>query len=96
MSAENGAGRILRVGLHFESNFTRIPNRWIRDQRLTYRARGILADLMSHVHGDSITIEELVASTAKRGPNGKAHEGRDAVRAAVAELETFGLSLIHI
>lgn len=70
-----------RVALSFESNFTRIPNAWARDKRLSRRARGLLAELMSHDVGWTITFSSL----ANNGT-----EGRDAIKATLRELEKFG------
>lgn len=72
---------IRRTRLPFEGNFTQVPNAWLRDKRLSRRARGLLAELMSHAEGYRISIEYLVA-------NGT--EGRDAVRATVRELAKYG------
>lgn len=72
---------IKRTELPFEGNFTQIPNQWVRDVRLTRRARGLLAELLSHRIGWHISIKTLTAQ-------GK--EGRDAVRASIAELAKFG------
>lgn len=73
-------------------DFTKLPNDWTRDDSLSFRARGILAMLMSHTDGWETSIESLVESTVKRDPGhkGSPHEGRDAVRSAVAELEGAG------
>lgn len=72
---------IRRTFLAFEEQYTQVPNQWVRDKRLTRKARGLLVELMSHRVGWDITIEHLVA-------NGE--EGRDAVRSAIQELESFG------
>jgi hypothetical protein len=72
---------ITRNRLAFERNFVQVPNEWMRDPRLSRRARGLLAEIMSHTVGWEITVESLVAN----GP-----EGRDAIRAAIVELETAG------
>jgi hypothetical protein len=72
---------INRTHLRFERDFVQIPNRWMRDTRLSRKARGLLAELMTHSVGWSVTLESLVDG----GP-----EGRDAVRTAVIELEEAG------
>jgi hypothetical protein len=71
---------IRRTHLTFDS-YAQIPNAWMRDTRLSRKARGLLAELLTHRVGWDITIESLVAG----GP-----EGRDAMRAAIAELERHG------
>lgn len=72
---------IKRTRLAFEDHFTQVPNAWLRDTRLSRRARGLLAELLSHREGWEVTLESLVAT----GP-----EGRDAIRSAVGELEECG------
>ena len=71
---------IRRSRLTFD-NYAQIPNAWMRDARLSRKARGLLAELLTHRVGWEITIDSLVAN----GP-----EGRDAVRSAIKELERFG------
>lgn len=71
------------IGAHF----TQIYNAALRDKRLTWRARGVLAGLLTHSDGFGITIEQL----AKGGAHGPvAGEGRDAIRTALGELELYG------
>ena len=72
---------ITRVVLPFEGHFTQVPNSWVRDVRLSRRARGLLVELMSHRAGWHISLGSL----QKAGP-----EGRDALRTAIGELKDAG------
>lgn len=71
-------GRLVRVRLAFEREFTQIPNEWLRDPKLTLKARGLLALLMSHDAGFTVTYKQLVATNP---------EGYTAILAAVKELQ---------
>lgn len=62
-------------------HFTTVSNRWVRDKRLTWKARGVLTWLASHKVGFRISENTLIAA---------APDGRDAVRGAIRELETHG------
>ncbi|MEV0756810.1 hypothetical protein [Streptosporangium sp. NPDC050280] len=62
-------------------HFTTISNRWVRDKRLTWKARGVLAWMASHKVGFRISERTLIAA---------APDGRDAVRGALKELERHG------
>jgi hypothetical protein len=69
-------------GYHsFDDQFTQIPNAWLRDARLSFKARGLLSLVMSHTQGWSLTIGQLATQN---------QEGKDAIRSAIAELEQFG------
>ncbi|ROS62182.1 hypothetical protein EDF38_1285 [Frigoribacterium sp. PhB160] len=72
---------VRRVELPFEGHFTQIPNAWLRDQRLSRRARGLLGEIMTHRVGWHVTISSL----QKAG-----NEGRDAIRTALLELREAG------
>lgn len=72
---------IKRPRLAFEANFTRIPNEWLRDRRLSRRARGLLAELMTHQVGWEISTDSLIEGGT---------EGRDALLKTLSELEAYG------
>lgn len=72
---------IRRTRLKYEDQFTQIPNAWMRDKRLSRRARGLLAEITTHRINWRITI----ASLQEGGP-----EGREAIRTSVAELIAAG------
>lgn len=78
---KNVGGVLVRRKLSFEKQFTQIPNAYLRDERLGYRAIGILAHLMSHSDGHEVSIKTL----AEDGP-----DGVSAVRTAVEKLEEHG------
>lgn len=73
--------------MRFERDFTQLPNTWLRDERLSYRARGLLAMLMSHEAGYRITLKAISAASPR--------EGIDAMREAVRELEAVGYLRRH-
>lgn len=66
--------------------YARIDNRALSDKRLSYRARGILAYLLSKPNNWQIRSEDVIK-------NGK--EGRDAVRNAFRELATCGYAQLR-
>lgn len=72
---------ITRAPLAFENQYVQIPNAWLRDKRISRRARGLLAELMTHRIGWKITLQSLSQGE---------QEGRDAVAKAVKELCDHG------
>lgn len=74
-------GRIVRERMKYESDFVTLPNAWLRDVRLSYKARGLLSMIMTHDAGWSISIEWI---------KDQAPDGRDAVIKGVQELEQYG------
>lgn len=72
---------IIRSELSFDKHFVQIPNAWLRDSRLSLKAIGLLAQLLTHSKGWSVSIRSLAIA------NGC---GVDLIRSAVAELEAAG------
>ncbi len=65
------------------SGFTLIDNRVLRDHRISYRARGLLFELLSYPDGWEIDLTRLSRRSGQV-------EGRDALRAAMRELDSVG------
>lgn len=76
-----GSVSIKRRGPLPAQRFTMIPNDWVRDERLSFRARGVLAYLMALQDDEPVTLATLNRAGA---------EGRDAIRTALAELIEAG------
>lgn len=72
---------IYRACLDFERGFTRIPNYWLRDSRISFKAKGLLAYLLSHEIGYTITLGQIERETG---------DGKSSIRATVTELEIAG------
>jgi hypothetical protein len=75
-------GVLRRDLMQFERDFTQLRNAWMRDKRLSFAARGLLAHLMTHDAGYQVSLPSLAAQTWK--------EGRDGIRTLVHELERCG------
>lgn len=72
---------IIRGHHSFDDKFTQIPNDWLRDERLSLGAIGLLAQILSHAPGWEISLESL----------GRANNvGRDAIRTLINELMAAG------
>jgi len=65
----------------FDDHFTQIPNDWVRDERLSLEARGLLAQIMSHRPGWNLSIKSLAARNSI---------GRDKVKRIMDELLKHG------
>lgn len=61
-----------------QGHFTIVPNETARDRSLTYKALGLLVELLSHDDGWETSAERLAA---------RAKEGRDSIQTAMKELE---------
>lgn len=72
----------IKRGRHsFDDHYTRIHNDWVRDKRLSFKARGLLAYVESHTPEWEISVSWLAANSP---------EGKDALRSAIHELEIYG------
>lgn len=72
---------LIRGHHSFDDKFTQIPNEWLRDTRLSLKAIGLLAQIMSHSVGWNMSIRSLAKA------NGV---GTDTIKSAVLELEQHG------
>lgn len=72
------------IRAHETSRFTIVSNATLRDPRLSFRATGVLARLLSEPPDSAINTSVL---WRERRPHG---EGRDALLTALSELESAG------
>ena len=72
---------LIRGHHSFDSQFTQIPNDWLRDPRLSLGAIGLLAQLLSHQPGWKISQENLARAN---------RIGRDGMRTLLNELIAAG------
>ena len=72
---------LIRGHHSFDDQFAQIPNAWLRDSRLSLKAIGLLAQIMTHSPGWNMSINSL---------SSRNHVGRDQIRTAILELEQFG------
>jgi len=73
-----------RLGGHF----TQIPNETLRDDRLSYIARGVLCELLSRPDEWDVTADGIAAAAQSR--RARVGEGRRAMRGVFAELVAAG------
>jgi hypothetical protein len=69
------------------SNFCVMPNKLLNDTRISFRARGILAYLLSKPENWRVVMADLINNSGK--------EGREAVRTAMAELRDAGYAKLQ-
>jgi hypothetical protein len=72
-----------------EADFTIIPNSTLRDDRLSYCARGVLSELLSRPNGWETNADAL-SDRARRHRGDIVGEGRRGLRSAFKELEAAG------
>jgi hypothetical protein len=68
------------------NRFVQIPRAAAQDERLSYRARGILTAVLGRPPQWPVSAEDLTTSLAADSPR----EGRDAIRVALRELAEAG------
>lgn len=73
-----------------EEGWVPIANAAARNHRLSWRARGLLLELLSYPDGWDTTVDKLVALARDERKNGGNAEGRDAMQAAMNELVQAG------
>lgn len=73
-----------------ETGWTGVDNRVARSRRLSWRAKGLLLELLSYPETNDITIAKLADWGAKSRKEGHVAEGREALQAAMRELEREG------
>jgi hypothetical protein len=78
---------IIRV-VSKERNYTRIENSSLEDRNLSFRAKGILAYLLSKKDDWTVVVQDLMNRSPK--------EGRDAIRAAMEELRANKYAYIFL
>ncbi|MCX5357228.1 hypothetical protein OG864_00300 [Streptomyces sp. NBC_00124] len=74
-----GAG--IRRGVMAADQFTQIANGLFRDERLSFKAKGIFGSISTHRTGWQVTVADLMRA---------GRDGRDAIRAGLSELQTYG------
>jgi hypothetical protein len=75
---------LIRGHHEFDGQYTQVPNSWLRDPRISLGAKGLIAQLMSHTQGWTVTIQGL----AKQNGCGK-----DRIRTYIRELVEAGYLL---
>ena len=68
-----------------DKNYTVIENAILRDESLSYRARGVLASILSRPENWTTSVKGLM---------GPGTEGRDAIETAVKELQAAGYMVL--
>lgn len=72
---------LIRGHHEFDGQYTQVPNSWLRDPSISLGAKGLIAQLMSHTPGWTVTIQGL----AKQNGCGK-----DRIRTYIRELLQAG------
>ena len=69
------------------TGFTTLPNKFLRDKRLSFKARGVLAMVLTNTKDWGVKCGWLESQSPS--------EGREAIRGALNELKAFGYTTFH-
>jgi hypothetical protein len=72
---------LIRGHHSFDDHYTQIPNDWVRDSRLSLKAIGLLAQIMSHKPGWNLSLRSIARIN---------ETGVGTIKSAVEELEQYG------
>jgi len=72
---------LIRGHHSFDDHYTQIPNDWVRDSRISLKAIGLLAQIMSHNPGWNLSLRSIARIN---------ETGVGTIKSAVEELEQFG------
>ncbi|MGW4825456.1 hypothetical protein ACWEP4_42935 [Streptomyces sp. NPDC004227] len=78
-----------------DTGWTGVDNAAARSRRISFRAKGLLLELLSYPPDNSITIAKLAGWSAEAKRNGFVAEGREALQMAMRELEREGY-VVHV
>lgn len=78
-----------------ESGWTGVANTAARSRRISWRAKGLLLELLSYPESNDITIAKLAGWSAAARKEGYVAEGREALQMAMRELEREGY-VVHV
>lgn len=78
-----------------ETGWTGVDNLAARSRRISFRAKGLLLELLSYPPDNNITIARLAGWSADAKRNGFVAEGREALQMAMRELEREGY-VVHV
>ncbi|MET8113764.1 hypothetical protein [Streptomyces prasinus] len=78
-----------------DTGWTGVDNAAARSRRISFRAKGLLLELLSYPPDNNITIAKLAGWSAEAKRNGFVAEGREALQMAMRELEREGY-VVHV
>ncbi|EGE40820.1 hypothetical protein GTY83_07190 [Streptomyces sp. SID4928] len=78
-----------------DSGWTGVDNQAARSRRISFRAKGLLLELLSYPPNNDITVAKLAGWSATAKREGYVAEGREAIQMAMRELEREGY-VVHV